>query len=309
MKKIYLPLITLFFCSQLFAQIKSPCEKEASRLNQMVNVLLDQNERLKKENLYLKGEVAAENKNLSKPVAKASAITKLTRQEAAKEIEDNMVKVDAGVFTMGCANEQDADCYYWEKPSHAIKISSFYMNKFDVTQKEWIAVMDSNPGYTPCSDCPVENISWQETILFINRLNNLSGKHYRLPTEAEWEYAARGGSKSGGYKYSGSNDAFLVSWHDKNSDKQTHPVGQLQPNELGLYDMSGNVWQWCADWFEADYYKNGTADNPKGPFGDSYKVCRGGSWWSEAKDGRVSNRDRYPIDGRDDDVGFRLARD
>lgn len=234
----------------------------------------------------------------------------ITLNEAVKAIEAEMVFVEGGKFKMGCPGESDTSCYFWEKPTHEVSISPFYIAKFPVTQREWTAVMGTKPWFSKdCEDCPVENVSWYDAQVFINTLCQLTGKHYRLPTEAEWEYAARGGNQSKGYKYAGSNNADEVAWFDNNSGKVSHTVGKKKPNELGLYDMSGNVWQWCSDWFESNYYSSSPQDNPELTRGEVYRVCRGGSWWGEAKDCRVSNRDRYPPDAKDDDVGFRLARD
>lgn len=249
--------------------------------------------------------------------ANRGTVNSTLRPEVAdviRKIDENMVRVDSGSFFMGCVNEKDSDCYYWEKPGHRVSVSTFYICKYAVTQSEWQAVVGDKPWFTKdCPECPVENISWFDVQIFTNKLNQLTGKYYRLPTEAEWEYAAKGGNKSLNYKYAGSNNPSIVAWYAENSGKISHPVGRKLPNELGLYDMSGNVWQWCADWFDDKYYSRNVIDNPTGPTNgqihDFYRTCRGGSWWSEVGDLHISNRDRYPPDARDDDVGFRLARD
>jgi formylglycine-generating enzyme required for sulfatase activity len=239
------------------------------------------------------------------PATVNSAISPAT-SEIIKAIESRMVKVEGGAFNMGCAD--DTDCYYWEKPAHKVIISPFYIGKFPVMQMEWEAIMGTKPWFSKdCPECPVENVSWYDAQMFISKLNQLSGKYYRLPTEAEWEYAARGGVQSKGYKYAGDNNLNAVAWYGKNSGQQSHPVGQKKPNELGLYDMNGNVWQWCNDWFGDNYYSKSPTDNPQGPGREEYRTCRGGSWWSAARDCAVNNRDRYPPDARDDDVGFRLV--
>jgi formylglycine-generating enzyme required for sulfatase activity len=253
---------------------------------------------------------SADSMMMHKHAPKTIAEVKDQPIEVIEAIEKNMVYIPAGGFTMGCPDVHDTSSYYWERPAHKVTVGSFYLSKFDVTQKQWEAVVGPNKySLKKCADCPVENVSWYDAQVFINKLNQLTGKNYRLPTEAEWEYAARGGSKSAGYKYAGGNKAGAVAWISDNSGGQTHIVGQKKPNELGLYDMSGNVWQWCSDWFNDKYYSKSPADNPEGPSKGSFRVLRGGSWWSGAPDCRSENRDRYPADAKDDDVGFRLARD
>src|ERR1043165_2390911 len=215
-----------------------------------------------------------------KPATKANTVNSAIdpmRAQVLKQIEIKMIKVEGGKFTMGCAASADtAESYYWEKPAHEVRVNTFYISKFSVTQKEWEAVVGTRPWFSKdCPECPVENVSWFDAQVFINTLNQLTGRYYRLPTEAEWEYAAKGGVKSKGYKYAGGNDPKLVAWYDENSNKVSHPIGQKQPNELGLYDMSGNVWQWCQDWFDDKYYNKkpnncdkdspGIVDNPSGP--------------------------------------------
>ncbi|HLP50046.1 MAG TPA: formylglycine-generating enzyme family protein [Chitinophagales bacterium] len=251
-----------------------------------------------------------EKKATAIPPATTNSTLSTSQSEILEAIENRMIRVEGGEFTMGCPAETDSTCYYWEKPAHKVKLSTFYMAKYAVTQKEWQAIVGDKPWFSKdCAECPVENVSWYDAQIFISKLNQLTGKFYRLPTEAEWEYAARGGNKSKNYKFAGGNNLNLVGWYEGNSNKVSHPVGAKLPNELGLYDMSGNVWQWCSDWFDDKYYSTSPAENPQGPGRDSYRACRGGSWWSEEKDCRLSNRDRYPPDARDDDVGFRIAKD
>lgn len=229
-----------------------------------------------------------------------------------KQIAANMVLVETGTFSMGCTAEQGKDCTHWEKPEHLVMVSSFYIGRFDVTQAEWDAIMgkDNNLSmHKNCPKCPVDDVSWHDAVEFTNRLNQLTGKKYRLPTEAEWEYAARGGNKSKGYKYAGSNDPDRVEWYDGNSKDTTHPVGYLQPNELGLFDMNGNVWQWCSDWYDERYYLTRPAYNPKGPDRGTTKVIRGGSWVNFARVCRVSYRIGTLPSKRFRNDGFRLAMD
>lgn len=203
-------------------------------------------------------------------------------------IKYNMVWVEGGTFRMGATSEQDGDAYDNEKPVHSVTLSGYYIGKTEVTQALWKAVMGRNWSRFKGDDLPVENVSWYDCQEFIRKLNSLTGQHFRLPTEAEWEFACRGGNNSRGYKYSGSNYIDNVAWYDGNSGGNTHPVATKSPNELGIYDMSGNVWEWCADWYGK--YSSGAQTNPKGPYDGSYRVYRGGSWDSLARNCRSSNR-------------------
>ena len=197
-----------------------------------------------------------------------------------------MIPVEGGTFTMGATAEQGSDAYDWEKPAHEVTLSSYCIGDAEVTQALWQAVMGSNPSYfTGNLQRPVERVSWNDCQTFITKLNQLTGKTFRLPTEAEWEYAARGGNKSQGYKYAGSNTLGDVAWYDGNSSSTTHPVATKAPNELGLYDMSGNVWEWCQDWYGS--YSSGAQTNPTGPTLGSARVYRGGSWYYYASSCRA----------------------
>ena len=182
-------------------------------------------------------------------------------------------------------------------------MSSYY--KCEVTQEEWQAVMGSNPSNFKGAKLPVENVSWNDCQEFIRKLNALTGKQFRLPTEAEWEYAARGGNRSRGYKFAGGNYLSSLAWYADNSNSQTHPVGQKSPNKLGLYDMSGNVWEWCHDWYGA--YSSGSQTNPTGPSSGSLRVRRGGSWIDNARCCRSSDRCSLTPSYRLSGLGLRLA--
>lgn len=218
----------------------------------------------------------------------------------------NMIAVKGGTFTMGATSEQGSDADSDEKPTHQVTLSDYCIGETEVTQELWQAVMGSNPSYFIGNlQRPVEYVSWNECQEFIKKLNQLTGKTFRLPTEAEWEYAARGGSQSQGYKYAGSNTIDDVAWYTNNSSSTSHPVKQKQPNELGLYDMSGNVWEWCQDWY--DSYSSTPQTNPAGPSSGSHRVNRGGSWGSNAGDCRVSNRDDNTPSNRNISLGLRLA--
>ena len=217
-----------------------------------------------------------------------------------------MVGVEGGTFTMGATSEQGtSDPYDDEYPTHSVTLSDFAIGETEVTQELWRAVMGNNPSSFSGTNLPVENVSWNDCQTFITKLNQLTGKHFRLPTEAEWEYAARGGNKSKGYKYAGSNTLSNVAWYYDNSSSKTHPVKQKQANELGLYDMSGNVWEWCQDWFGT--YSSSAQTNPAGPASGSYRVYRGGGWYYNARICRVSFRNFDTPADCNGDLGLRLA--
>ena len=216
-----------------------------------------------------------------------------------------MIAVKGGTFTMGATSEQtgaDSD----ESPTHSVTLSDYYIGETEVTQELWSAVMGSNPSnFTGNMQRPVEKVSWNDCQTFISKLNELTGETFRLPTEAQWEYAARGGNKSKGYTYSGSNEIDDVAWHYFNSSFTTHPVKTKAPNELGIYDMSGNVWEWCSDWEGS--YSSAAQTDPTGPSTGSFRVYRGGSWNDGATDCRVANRNYYTPAFTRSPLGLRLA--
>ncbi|MCI7662618.1 MAG: SUMF1/EgtB/PvdO family nonheme iron enzyme, partial [Bacteroidales bacterium] len=221
-------------------------------------------------------------------------------------VEFKMIKVEGGTFRMGATSEQSNDAYDDEKPVHSVTLSDYYIGETEVTQELWEAVMGSNPSYFEGDNQrPVENVSWNDCQKFIKKLNRLTGKEFRLPTEAEWEYAARGGKYSRGYKYSGSNNADEVAWYDSNSGSKTHPVKTKKDNELGLYDMSGNVWEWCNDWWGC--YQSNSQTNPTGPSEGESRVLRGGGWCYFDMGVRVSRRDYLTPGYRHIIIGLRLA--
>ncbi|MGM9868693.1 MAG: SUMF1/EgtB/PvdO family nonheme iron enzyme [Sodaliphilus sp.] len=217
----------------------------------------------------------------------------------------DMIAVEGGTFTMGATAEQGSDAYSDEKTVHQVTLSSYLIGKTEVTQELWQAVMRSNPSNFSGTNLPVERVSWDDCQTFISKLNELTGKNFRLPTEAEWEYAARGGNKSQGYKYSGSNTIDDVAWYTDNSSKTTHPVATKAPNELGIYDMSGNVYEWCNDWYGS--YSSDSQINPTGPTSGSYRLLRGGCWNHNARRCRVSYRDGFSPGSAYGDMGFRLC--
>ena len=215
-----------------------------------------------------------------------------------------MIAVEGGTFQMGATSEQGSDAYSDESPVHSVTLSDYYIGETEVTQELWEAVMGGNPsGFSGYPQRPVECVSWNDCQTFIKKLNQLTGQNFRLPTEAEWEYAARGGNKSKGYKYSGSNTIGNVAWSMVNSGS-THNVKTKQANELGIYDMSGNVWEWCQDWYGS--YSSGSQTNPTGPTSGSKRVLRGGSWFLNESYCRVSCRNYSGHDGVSSHYGFRL---
>ena len=224
-----------------------------------------------------------------------------------KGVNFEMVAVEGGTFTMGATEEQGSDVYDDEKPTHQVTLSSYYIGKTEVTQELWQAVMGSNPSNFSGTNLPVERVSWDDCQEFITKLNALTGKTFRLPTEAEWEFAARGGTKSQGFTYSGSNTVDDVAWYFDTSSSTTQPVATKAPNELGIYDMSGNVYEWCNDWYSSSYYTSESQTNPTGPDSGSNRVWRGGSWAGDARACRVSNRSSKDPTYRGYWLGLRLA--
>ena len=219
-------------------------------------------------------------------------------------INIEMVKVEAGSFNMGATPEME-NPNEDEKPVHRVTLTNnYYIGKYEVTQALWKIVMGSNPSNSKGDNLPVEKVSWNDCQKFISKLNKLTGKSFRLPTEAEWEYAARGGNKSRGYQYSGSNTIGDVAWYDGNSGSKTHAVGTKQPNELGAFDMTGNVWEWCQDWFNR--YSSSPQTNPIGAVSGSCRVYRGGSWCYSGYC-RCSCRFDGTPDFRNGDLGLRLV--
>lgn len=226
-----------------------------------------------------------------------------------------MKYVEGSDFYMGTQSDNpdepnfDIDAPLEEQPVHKVMLNSFYLGETEVTQALWLAVMGEDPGwddkYGFGSNYPSYNVSWDDCQEFIRTLNRYTGKRFRLPTEAEWEYAARGGNKSKGYRYAGSNLVDQVSWHQDNSGNIAHPVKLKKVNELKLYDLSGNLWEWCSDWY--DDYCSDSQSNPKGPSEGTIRVIRGGSWYDDYDYGRPSNRFYSVPDYASYYIGFRIA--
>lgn len=210
------------------------------------------------------------------------------KQQAVAQLIGNMVHVQGGTFTMGGTSSKAYWCDDSDQPAHQVTVGSFYICKYEVTQKLWKAFMGNNPSWTKADNMPVEWVNWVTAQKFIRKLNAFSGKKFRLPTEAEWEYAARGGNRSHNYLYSGSDDINAVAWWKDNSGDKLHPVGTKRPNELGLYDMTGNVYEWCSDWQAP--YQSGAQTNPKGPQTGDWRVMRGGNQSSSESESGVMTR-------------------
>jgi len=234
-------------------------------------------------------------------------------ETAIQDCPFHMRYVPGGSFLMGSADD-DPDADGDEKPAHTVQLNAFYVAEFPVTQELWTAVMGENPSGFKGARRPVETVSWLDiTENFLPALNERCGKTYRLPTEAEWEYAARGGPywETEGSRYAGSDDLAQVGWYNKNSGNETQEVGLLLPNALGLYDMSGNVWEWCADWFSESWYseclKKGITQNPEGPKDGGGRVNRGGGYFRGALVCRSAYRGRDGPAIRYGGVGFRLV--
>jgi formylglycine-generating enzyme required for sulfatase activity len=269
---------------------------------------------------YLKSEVGRKKIAADKAAAKKKILELQKQKELAKAKErlknlapsiqslvNSFVYVQGGTFRMGCTGVQ-SNCFDSEKPVHSVTVNSFNMGKYEITLAQWEEIMGNySSWYEACSNCPVKRVRWDDIKQFIKKLEVLTGNRYRLPTEAEWEFAARGGRKSIGYEYSGSNNISSVAWYDDNRANTEHAVGQKQSNELGLFDMSGNVSEWCSDWYGADYYSGSPSSNPKGPSSGQRRVTRGGSSGFSYRSSRVSSRGSQDPLNRNHSIGFRLV--
>jgi len=252
----------------------------------------------------------AESSGRGHSSAPSAVMTHQERDRIIQNLINNMVYVEGGTFTMGNTYLNTEWPYELEMPAHHVKLSSYYIGRYEVTQAEWMAVMGSNPSVNRTDlNLPVEHVSWNECQVFIKELNRLTKKRFRLPTEAEWEFAARGGNKSRGYTYAGSDNIGEVAWYYGNSHTTqyifTHIVGKKLPNELGLYDMSGNVLEWCQSWY-ARYSANAEV-NPKGPTKGKSRCLRGGHVGYPESCCHVSYRGAQSPSYCADEVGFRLA--
>ena len=277
-------------------------QKEQNEIKSLEAQIEDRNEQIKSL------EAELERYKTSKPKTENESQPQ-TEVFTVEGVSFKMIHVEGGTFVMG-ANDNDQLASNDEKPAHEVTLSDYWMGETQVTQALWQAVMGENPSYYKGGpDLPVECVSWLDCREFIRKLNKLTGKRFRLPTEAQWEFAARGGNLGKGHQhlYAGSNDIFDVAWYDENSKEKTHPVGERDPNELGLYDMSGNVWEWCNDWYEETYYSNSPSIDPIGPSNGSNRVNRGGGWYSIAGRCRVSGRNNNTPTSTYYSLGLRLA--
>jgi len=222
--------------------------------------------------------------------------------EPIRDLVTDMVRIEGGIFQMGCTSEQLDECHSWEYPVHEVKVETFQMGKYEVSQAQWVAIMDDNPSkFAGCDHCPVDSVSWLDVQLFIQRLNDLTRQSFRLPKEAEWEYAARGVRST---KYAGSNHIDSVGWYLANSEDETHPVGQKKANGYDLYDMTGNVSEWCQE----AYYSYDQEDFNETEHGETTsRTVRGGSWFVPARHNRLTNRGSRKAKDKDATIGFRLA--
>lgn len=229
--------------------------------------------------------------------------------ESLSRLMDDMVWVDGGSFILGSDSELASGA---EGPAHEVKLDGFFIAKYELSQALFREVMGWDYSYFPCEDCPVNNVSWMNIQLFIDRLNAMTGKQFRLPTEAEWEYAAKGGQLSKEYKYSGSDVIDEVAWYAGNGESRVHPMGQKKANELGLYDMTGNLWEYCHDDADMRPYADTLESNPvvgsfEKPFSKKAKITRGGGYEFDADESLVFRRDGATPNVRMPDIGFRLV--
>ena len=277
---------------------KAMIKKEREELAQQ-KAIMEEKKRLEEERQKLEKEKTE--------LAMAPRPSKITTGSSYTDPTTGMelVLVKGGCFQMGDTfGNGDSD----EKPVHEVCADDFYIGKYEVTQGQWKEIMVSNPSwFKDCGDnCPVEQVSWNAAQDFIKKLNQKTGKNYRLPTEVEWEYAARSGGKS--EKYSGGNDADSAAWYSSNSGSKTHPVGTKSPNGLGIYDMSGSVWEWVQDWYDEGYYRRSPRNNPRGADSGTIRVLRGGSWANTPANLRASDRNGLDPSHRYADDGFRVVR-
>ena len=288
----------------LTAYIYIEYSSEISYLNDKYESSVKEVDSLNEEVNRLKSESSECSQTTDVPKVPNSALGGEVLEFEVGSCRFKMIPVEAGTFTMGSTPEQKESAD--NETTHQVTLTNnYYIGQTEVTQALWKAVMGSNPSYFKGDNRPVECVSWNDCQKFITKLNKLTSQNFRLPTEAEWEYAARGGKNSQGYQYSGSNNLDEVAWYTDNSSRQTHNVATKQPNELGVYDMSGNVWEWCQDWCGS--YSSTSQTNPTGATSGYNRVNRGGGWDYDAGNCRSSNRSNNDPGGTNYDLGLRLV--
>lgn len=279
-----------------------PPEKKTTVTEPVVNV-----------NTGAKKDQKKDTKKIQKkePVAKPHPTVVHTAHWAVEQLKKNMVRIEGGSFMMGIVTDGDDENMADNTPAHKVTLSPFLIGKYEVTEEEWRLIMgedpsdDANGKYT-ASSCPVDNVSWDDCQVFIEKLRKLTGLPYRLPTEAEWEYAAKGGN--GEWPYAGSADIKECGWYSSNSENVKHPVGKKRPNGFGLYDMTGNVREWCGDFYDEKFYSESSAENPIGPAEGTKRVIRGGGFNSRDENScQVTYRASHFPDGKNKNLGLRLA--
>lgn len=269
----------------------------------IITILAQRNAHQERQKLPSKMPEEAPNIPKKEEVTPQKIEIKKPEDALSEAINSSMILVTGGTFQMG-GNHQ--------KPIHTVTLRDFYIGKYEVTQQQWRAVIGKNPAKLNddnCNDCPITQVSWEDVQEFLQKLNKRTDLKYRLPTEAEWEYAARGGQKSNHYTYAGDNSVETAGWYQKNSQRKTHPVGQKKANELGLYDMTGNVWEWCHDWFNKNYYAFSPVNMPVNATPETYRVIRGGAADTNANSTETTHRDAYKPVNKSAFIGFRLVRD
>jgi formylglycine-generating enzyme required for sulfatase activity len=241
--------------------------------------------------------IHASNAQNNKPAARLASPTAI-----------EMIQVIGGSFDMG-SDSGAVD----RRPAHTVKLNNFSIGKYEITQRQWKAVMGTNPSYYEnCDECPVTNVSWADVQTYIQKLNEATGKNFRLPTEAEWEFAARGGIRENEMNmksFAGKKLLQTIAWYEANSKDRVHFVGRKRPNQLDIHDMTGNVEEWCNDWYAKGYFSAKDVTNPKGPETGKSKVVRGGSWNSEKSEVTVIRRAAYVPESKSNYLGFRVACD
>lgn len=292
-------------------RLQKEIEKYQNEVKRLEVIVKENDEILKNKDKEYQKEIERLNVQIKSLEAELKRVKPHLKTETftVKGVSFKMVHVKGGTFMMG-ADGGDGGAFSDEKPAHEVTLSDYWMGETQVTQALWRAVIGWNPsGFKGGQNLPVESVSWEDCQTFIRRLNDLTGKRFHLPTEAQWEFAARGGSlgKYNHYQYAGSNNIFDVAWFEGNSKGKTHPVREHEPNELGLFDMSGNVFEWCNDGYNEDYYLNSPTVDPTGPVRTSYRVRRGGSWRSGSRSCRVSYRNYSASTITSSDLGLRLA--